>query len=368
MSFGLMLLIKWNNVVELDNEVLRWKIMSKLLLIGPRINKKDPSKTGGIIVLFEDLVKQCDKNALDYYIVDSNKSNYKNKAFAYIAILFQFLLNIKNASYVSLHGTANDYLLLAPIVIFFSKLFGKDVSLRKFAGNFDEIYDNSSLWKKKVFNYVLQKSDINFFETKYLVDKFKVYNPNTFWFPNVRDKSDIQTDCEYKKRFIFLGQVKEEKGVKEILEVSNLLDASYTIDLYGKLSPEIKDIDLDQYKANYRGALTSDEVQTKLAQYDVLLLPTFWQGEGYPGVIIEALSVGLPIVASTLKGIKEMVDDSSSVLMEPKSVEQLKEAIESFNESNYAGKSTAALKQFENFDSEIQTKVYFTIIGVIDNG
>jgi len=30
----------------------------KILLFGPRINKKNPAKIGGVIVLFEDLIKQ----------------------------------------------------------------------------------------------------------------------------------------------------------------------------------------------------------------------------------------------------------------------------------------------------------------------
>jgi len=342
--------------------------MSELLLIGPRANKQDPSNTGGIIVLFENLLSQCEIMHLNFKIIDTNKSNYSNKLFAFTSILFYSIINIPKSSHISLHGTANDYVLIAPFIIFFSKLFGKKVSLRKFAGNFDVLYDNSAYIKKKLIDYVLKNSDTNFFETKYLVEKFKPLNKHTYWFPNVRVKPTVKREGVYKKRFIFLGQVKEEKGVKEILEVSNLLDDSYTFDIYGKLFENMESINFNKCKAKYKGSLNPEDVQKTLCQYDVLLLPTFWKGEGYPGVIIEALSIGLLIIATNLKGIKEMVDDSSSVLMEPKSVEQLKEAIESFNESNYAGKSTAALKQFENFDSEIQTKVYFKMIGEIDNG
>ncbi len=163
----------------------------------------------------------------------------------------------------------------------------------------------------------------------------------------------------YKKRFIFLGQVKEEKGIREILEVSNLLDDSYTFDIYGKLFENMKDINFNKFKAKYKGTLDPRNVQERLCQYDVLLLPTFWKGEGYPGVIIEALSVGLPIISTNLQGISEMVDSSSSVLIEPKDVEQLKRAIESFNINNYVDKSAVALKQFEQFDSEIQTQLFF---------
>lgn len=338
--------------------------MSKLLLIGPSTDKKNPSDTGGIVVLFEDLVTQCKGGNIDLEIIDTNKANYSNKVFAYLHILFSSILKIQRVTHVSLHGTANDYFLIAPFVVFLSKLFEKQVSLRKFAGNFDVIYDNSSNVKRRVIDYVLKKSDINFFETKYLVKKFKLQNKDTYWFPNVRVKPNVKREGEYQKKFIFLGQVKEEKGVKEILEVSNLLDNSYTFDIYGKLFENMEYIDFDQYKATYKSSLDPKDIQKTLCQYDVLVLPTFWKGEGYPGVIIEALSVGLPIIATNLKGIKEMINEKSSVLINPKNVERLKEAIESFNKINYTEKSSAALKQSKSFDSEVQTKLFLERIGI----
>ena len=335
-----------------------------ILLIGPQTNIKDPSKTGGIIVLFEDLLTHFKKNNIAYIVIDTNKENYSNKLIAFLKIYFDVLKNIRQVTHISLHGTANDYLLIGPYVALLSNFFNKRLSLRKFAGNFDEMYNNSSPMKKSIFNYTLKNSDINFFETKYLVSKFKKLNDNTFWFPNVRPKPKITRKIAYKKRFIFLGQVKEEKGIKEILEASNILDDTYKIDLYGDMSPDMKEVDFSKYKANYKGALQVEQVLEVLAQYDVLLLPTFWKGEGYPGVIIEALSLGIPIIATKLRGIKEMVDGSCSVLIEPKNTEELKKAIESFDNGNYQNMVENALKAFQKFNSDIQTKKYMEKIDV----
>lgn len=329
--------------------------MSKMLLFGPRFNKKNPSKTGGIIVLFEDLLSQIEATRTDYIVIDTNKSNYSNPFMALMKIYFQFFKNIFRVTHISLHGTANDYFYIAPFVVFLSKFYGKKISLRKFAGNFDDIYDKSSTLKKKLVEYILKNSDQVFFETHYLIKKFEYLNENTFWFPNVRKKTGHIRNEAYSKKFLFLGQVKEEKGVKEILEVSNMFDDSYTFDLYG---PLMIDIDWANYKAKYKGTLSPEEVQNRLCNYDVLLLPTFWKGEGYPGVIIEALSVGLPIIATNLKGISEMVDEKSSILIEPRNTSQLKEAIESINEYNFKMYSINAQKAFEQFDSVFQTNKF----------
>ena len=35
-----------------------------------------------------------------------------------------------------------------------------------------------------------------------------------------------------------------------------------------------------------------------LASYDVMLFPTYWHGEGFPGIIIDAFIAGLPVIAT----------------------------------------------------------------------
>ena len=42
-------------------------------------------------------------------------------------------------------------------------------------------------------------------------------------------------------------------------------------------------------QANYRGPLVPGEVCSVLQSLDVLLFPTWYEGEGMPGIVIEAL-------------------------------------------------------------------------------
>jgi len=335
--------------------------MRNILLMGPRLNKKDPAVSGGGAVLFENLIEQCTIKGIEYDVIDTNKSNYTNNFISLIIIFFQFSSRFMKFSDVSLHGTAKDYVFIAPFVVFFTRFFRKRISLRKFAGNFNDYFMKSNNLKKCIIKYVLKHSHINFFETKYLVDYFSTYNANTFWFPNVRYKQSLETSkTTFQKRFIFIGHVKKEKGIYELLEVSNMLDPSYTLDIYGSL---VENIVFDDYKAEYKGVLHPDDVIDTMRKYDVLLLPSY--REGYPGVVIEALSVGLPVVATKLQGISEMLDDESSMLIEAKNCKALKQAIESFNSSNYNQKSLAAIRQFKQFDADVQTAKFFERIGFV---
>ncbi len=335
--------------------------MSKALMIGPRKNKKNPDKIGGVIVLFEDLLSYCDAHGISYDVIDTNKENYSNRLFSYVAIVFLLLRKIPRATHLSLHGTANDFVLIAPVAVLFSKLFGTSVSLRKFAGNFHELFEGFSGLKRRIVTWTLQQSTCNFFETRYLVEYFKPYNPHTHWFPNVRKRQAVSVSGVYRKRFVYIGGICREKGIELLCEASNQLEDDYVVDLYGVLLEDYTKDFFNDYKVQYQGILQPEDVIHTLQQYDILLLPSY--REGYPGVIIEALSVGLPVIATKLKGIEEMVNQESSVLIEPGSVEQLAAAMQSFGTTDYAQKSSAAKQQFDAFDSDIQTELFFARIG-----
>lgn len=332
--------------------------MSKYLLIGPCKNKKDASKTGGVIVLFEDLLFQFRKKNIQYIVIDTNKANYSNTIFAMLKIYLKILFNIFKIHHISLHGTAKDYIFIAPYVVFLSKVFSKKSSTRKFAGNFDRYYSESGILKKIIIEYVLKNSNQNFFETKYLVKYFQKFNSNTYWFPNVRQRNEEIKINTFNKKFVFISQLYKTKGVDEILEVSNVLDYTYTVDLYGPLKDEYTQKYFDEFKANYKGSLKPDEVLKTLSNYDVLILASYYPGEGYPGVIIEALSLGKPVIVTDLESIKEMVNESCAKFVKAKSSQEILAAIKSFDIENYKEYSKNALLSFGKFDSDIQTSIF----------
>ncbi len=335
----------------------------KLLLIGPRFTKKDPTITGGTMILFERLLDDLDKLGVEYEAIDTNALNYKNFVHAWFSAMGEFLKKVKKCDHVSIHGTINHYLFLAPFVIFISKLLRKSVSLRKFAGNFNEVYEKGNFLIKKDIEYILKKSDLNFFETKYLVKYFKKFNKNTYWFPNVRERK-IEPDLnrKFKKRFVFMSQVREEKGVRELLEASNMMEDGYTLDVYGFFyNNEFNEDSFKNYKAEYKGALLSHEVLDVLKTYDVLILPSY--REGYPGIVIEAFSLGIPVIVTKLPSLTEIVEDrKNGILINVKSAREIYEAMKLFNEDNYGRFVREAYKAFEPFDSMKRTKKFLELI------
>lgn len=330
----------------------------KLLLFGPRYHRT--GQVGGVVVLFEMLLEDLDRLKIDYFVVDTNKKNYNNYLSAILYIFWYVFRLVPRASHVSLHGTAKDYVFIAPFVVWLSRIFAKPISLRKFAGSFREVYKISNPASKFLIRYVVKRASVNFFETRYLVDFFSVFNPNTFWMPNARSRSAMQRiDRPFGGRFVFLGHVRREKGILELIEAANQLPDEYSVDIYGQMVDPGLEEQIANSRANYKGMLKPDEVAKVLADYDVLVLPTFWSGEGYPGVIIEAFSVGIPVVTTALEGIKEIVaHGKNGFLIEPKNAEHLVKAMLAFNNENYRQFTVSAKRSFEQFECKSVTKIF----------
>jgi len=336
----------------------------EILLIGPLKNKKNSTITGGAIVLFNNLLEELDENKVDYLLIDTNKENYKHILIAYISIFIKIFIKQFRVKHISLHSS-RDYLFFAPYIIILGKLFSKSTSLRKFGGEALNVYESSVGYKKRVLTFIFTNIDYLFLEMKNMVDGFSKLNQNTFWFPNVRKVPTLTMNKKkFTKKFVFISQIFKEKGIDEILEASKKLPVEYTIDLYGPIK-DVKYTDnyLEQYPVSYCGALNSENVLSTLSKYDVLLLPTYYKGEGYPGIVIESYSIGIPIIVTNLVGLSEITEHGKTgFLIEPKNIDELVKAILSFNQDNYNEMSINAKEKFSLFNSDIRTKMFMDTI------
>jgi glycosyltransferase involved in cell wall biosynthesis len=344
--------------------------MSKILLIGSRNNKFDKNHTGGVSILFELLIYELMKRKIDFTIIDTLKANNGNGVKTFFNTVYQMTKHASRHDYIALQASPNSFLYLAPIAILISKLFRKPLSIRVFAGNFFEKYKNYGFLKKFIVRFALKNTDDLFFELKSLVDEAKKYNQNTYWFPNVRDDS-IQKFSKrtFRKRFVYIGSINQEKGIDELCEVIQNLNDDIICDLYGPLKFKNEKYSESYFKEmniSYKGPLKEEDVLKTMNQYDVLVLPS--HREGYPGVIIEAFSQGLPVIATKLLGILEMcTHEVNAILIDVKSPQQLLEAMLSMNEESYLSLHEGAKKAFSNFSSSTRTDFFLEKIGYLES-
>lgn len=145
------------------------------------------------------------------------------------------------------------------------------------------------------------------------------YVPNSKYINYIPVKPE-KRDC--KTHFVFLSRIEKYKGCDYILDCINILNnkgykGKYDITFYGKTTDEkeyfaeFKQRILNNEDAKYEGVLNLQDTKQydKLSEFDVMLFPTYWPGEGFPGVIIDAYIAGLPVIASDWNLNKDVIED-----------------------------------------------------------
>jgi glycosyltransferase involved in cell wall biosynthesis len=337
------------------------KNKKSILMVGPLI--KDPLLAGGMLIEYQTIIEQLEEFNVDFKVIDTNSQVYKNIIHLFSVFTVKLLKNIHKYDHIHIHATANHLVVLGSISVFLGKIFKKSVSVKKTAGRFNREYEKFDPIRKKLTQYVLKNADTIFFETKYLVEYFKNFNKNTYWIPNCRKDPKFKYKSKtYSKRFAFISLIAEQKGMDILLEASNKLDNSYTIDVYGKSFEEkyTKEY-FDNYKANLKGPLDANKVLDTLKEYDVVVLPSF--EEGYPGIFLEAFSVGVPVLATNLQPIQEIIEDGKNgILVNVGNVDDLYQGFLSFSEKDYEQMRKNAYDSFSMFNAFNQTKKFIDFI------
>ena len=119
---------------------------------------------------------------------------------------------------------------------------------------------------------------------------------------------------------LYAGRLTPEKGLRTILAADRLGNLPLPIHIAGDGPLRVE---IEQACARpgsrliYLGQLPRSQVVEQMKRATVLLVPSLWY-EGFPMVMVEALSFGLPIIASRIGGLPEMVQDGhSGLLFEP---------------------------------------------------
>lgn len=137
-------------------------------------------------------------------------------------------------------------------------------------------------------------------------------------------------------RLGFLGSLMVSKAPDVLLRaVSELAPESVSLTVYGAFSAyhgddsyrQVLERWLAQPHVRLVGPVAHDAVPDAMASIDVLVVPSVWP-ENSPLSILEALASGVPVIASRIGGIPELVvHDHNGLLFEPGDVHGLVQAI-----------------------------------------
>lgn len=303
----------------------------RLLLIGPI-----PPPLGGATVLFGQLVGElAQREDLQVEVVNTSRPHrsISRNLLHGLRSLVALLRRIRHTEVVGLHASIQGAALFGPVVSVICYICRRPWIFRGFGGFYPNWYQSAPVPIRWIFRHTVLGADIILFETRRSVEFFSSISSRPVrWYANSRALSSAPTvvnSCSDRgaRDFVFLGHVSEIKGVHDLIHAARKLKG-VTIDVYGPLTDRMTEAEFTGSGVTYKGVIPPEAVPDMLRAYDVLVLPSRYWAEGYPGVILEAFSAGMPVIASSIGAIPEIVDERNGILFEPGQVNQLINAIE----------------------------------------
>jgi len=155
-------------------------------------------------------------------------------------------------------------------------------------------------------------------------------------FTNSAEKETINVPQVQKdeKIILFVGRLNQIKGIKYLIRAMGIIrgimpKTRLLIVGYGEekenLEKLVKELNLENC-TTFTGKIPNEEISKYMMASDIFVLPSL--SESFGIVNLEAMACGLPIVATRVGGIPEIVEDEENgFLVEPKNPEQIAEKI-----------------------------------------
>ena len=155
-------------------------------------------------------------------------------------------------------------------------------------------------------------------------------------FPKTKISKDLRAIIEKYEYMIFIGRIEERKNISGIVKAFEILKDKHNIKHklilvggfgygYGKI---INQIENSKYKDDIflTGYIDENKKQFLLKKSKLFLFPTFYEGFGLP--ILEAQSMGIPVVASNKSSIPEIIGKyMKPLLVNPNNPREIAKAI-----------------------------------------
>ena len=172
----------------------------------------------------------------------------------------------------------------------------------------------------------------------------------------------------------FVGRLVEEKGLPELVEAMSSISGNVTTLIAGPVDPDKQDA-VTQSVID-RGETTGirflgmvEDIEALYAASDIFVLPS--HREGFPRAAMEAAAMGLPVIATNIRGCRQVVDEGVNGLLVPVNrPEALRNALTRLvNDADLRsdmGRASAAKAQLEFDENEVVRIVMETYIRLAD--
>lgn len=218
-------------------------------------------------------------------------------------------------------------------------------------------------WKKFLEQLVIGIFTVTESAKRSLVKNYSIRSDIYVVYHSLFDNSDLKSSEKYGEKItlVYVGRLVEEKGINEIIELSNKLDESrYTFKIVGSgpLRSKVNDYAATKSNLFYLGKVNNkNELAGIYNSSDILLLPSkqtvVWE-ELFGMVLIEAMSFGVIPISTNHVGPKEIITHGvNGFLMDESSiVTTMQSIIENLNTEEIRTIQNNSQKYSENYIKE----------------
>lgn len=156
----------------------------------------------------------------------------------------------------------------------------------------------------------------------------KKFNPQNRELP-----PDIKLSSD-KPVLLFVGNLVSQKGVKYLLDAKKLMDTPAELVVVGD-GPLRKELEMKVQNEKINDVVfvgARRDVEKIMPSADVFVLPSV--SEGSPITILEAMASGLPVVATSVGGITEVINVKVGMVVEPANPQEMATALNKILENN----------------------------------
>jgi glycosyltransferase involved in cell wall biosynthesis len=248
---------------------------------------------------------------LDYTYFDTEQLHFNKSSFLK---MFGGLFKTERLFYL---GAQANLKYIFPFLWIIAKLRGIEFHYFVVGGWIAEF-----LKDKPLHRWMLRRINGMYTETWSIANKLtKFYGyKHVDCFPNFRIynfEPDIKLYEGDPLRLVYMARIVASKGYMRVLDLARYLKDKYgedkvVIDFFGPIFPDDKDIFINGVKefsfVSYKGVLQPEVINETLANYDAMLFPTNYPGEGLPGTIVDSYISGIPVIASDWRYNAELID------------------------------------------------------------
>jgi len=306
-----------------------------LLVVGPQ----PPPMGGGtatVQVFLDEIARYTSVRVIQ--INTSPPSNYSKKAMLglnleklrrTVLIVGRYAHKIRSCDAVLVFSNNFFVSTIVPLLLCLARWQHKPIYLKPIGGDLDLYLAAQRKPLRNCLAKMLCKTNGVLVQTQHLQAVLSQLGcSNIYYLPGCRPKCQALPKYNADSRdvrLVFLSQITREKGAMILLEALRFLAqegcAKVSCDFYGPIFEEERTEFFRQLEttpgAHYRGVTKVGTGPWLIGTYDVLVLPTYFASEGHPGVIIEAMQAGVPVISTQHRAIPELITNGENGFLVP---------------------------------------------------